>query len=104
MGYDLWDEGELTALAEKSLLTKLAKTLDINVEQWISSAISVLPETLRVTVNRSDLAWTKQELLSLGAKPIPWMPNESAWQMPYPRGKPPDDYSKRMMTILHDSG
>ena len=104
MGYDLWDEGELTALAEKSLLTKLAKTLDINVKQWISSAISVLPETLRVTVNRSDLAWTKQELLSLGAKPIPWMPNESAWQMPYPRGKPPDDYSKRMMTILHDSG
>ena len=104
MGYELWDEGELTALAQNSLLTKLAKTLEIDTESWISSAVSVLPETLRVTVNRSDLAWTKQELLNLGAQPIPWMPNESAWQMPYPRGKPPNDYTKRIMTILHDSG
>ena len=32
------------------------------------------------------------------------MPDESAWQMPFSRGKPPTDYAKRIMTILHDSG
>ena len=104
MGYDLWEEGELKTLAKDSLLTKLVKTLDIDVEKWVSSAVSVLPETLRVTTSRSDIEWTKQELLKMGGKPIPWMPNESAWQMPFLRGKPPNDYAKRMMTILHDSG
>ena len=104
MGYDLWVEGELKTLAKDSLLTKLVKTLDIDVEKWVSSAVSVLPETLRVTTSRSDIEWTKQELRKMGGKPIPWMPNESAWQMPFLRGKPPTDYAKRMMTILHDSG
>ena len=104
MGYDLWEEGELKTLAKDSLLTKLVKTLDIDVEKWVSSAVSVLPETLRVTTSRSDIEWTKQELRIMGGKPIPWMPNESAWQMPFLRGKPPNDYAKRMMTILPDSG
>ena len=104
MGYDLWDEGELQALARGSVLTKLVKTLDVDSERWIKSAVSVLPETLRVTAARSDVEWTKQELRKLGGTPITWMPNETAWQMPFSRGKPPGDYAKRMMTILHDSG
>ncbi len=49
MGYDLWEEGELISLANQSLLTKLAANLDIELEQWLSSATAVLPETLRVT-------------------------------------------------------
>ena len=104
MGYDLWEEGELMSLANQSLLAKLAATLDIELEQWLASAIAVLPETLRVTKSRSDRDWTINELKKRGGKPIPWMPNESAWQMPFARGKAPDDYAKRMMTILHDSG
>ena len=104
MGYDLWEEGELMSLANQSLLAKLAATLDIDLEQWLASAIAVLPETLRVTKSRSDRDWTINELKKMGGKPIPWMPNESAWQMPFARGKAPDDYAKRMMTILHDSG
>ena len=104
MGYDLWDEGELQALARGSVLTKLVKTLDVDSERWIKSAVSVLPETLRITAARSDVEWTKQELRKLGGTPITWMPNETAWQMPFSRGKPPGDYAKRMMTILHDSG
>ena len=104
MGYDLWEEGELMSLAKQSLLAKLASTLDIDLSRWLESAISVLPETLRVTKARSDRDWTVNELRKMGGKPIPWMPNESAWQMPFARGKAPDDYAKRMMTILHDSG
>ena len=104
MGYDLWGEEELHALAKDSMLTKLVETLDIDTDKWISSAIAVLPETLRVTNARSDIEWTKQELRKLGGKPISWMPGESAWQMPFSRGKPPSDYAKRIMTILHDSG
>ena len=104
MGYDLWEEGELISLANQSLLTKLAANLDIELEQWLSSATAVLPETLRVTKARSDRDWTVNELKKMGGKPIPWMPDESAWQMPFARGKAPNDYAKRMMTILHDSG
>ena len=87
MGYDLWEEGELMSLAEESLLAKLATTLGIDLPQWLASAISVLPETLRVTSGRSDRDWTLSELKKLGGKPIPWMPDESAWQMPFARGK-----------------
>ena len=104
MGYELWEEGELISLANQSLLTKLAANLDIELEQWLSSATAVLPETLRVTKARSDRDWTVNELRKMGGKPIPWMPDESAWQMPFARGKAPNDYAKRMMTILHDSG
>ena len=104
MGYELWEEGELISLANQSLLTKLAANLDIELEQWLSSATAVLPETLRVTKARSDQDWTVNELKKMGGKPIPWMPDESAWQMPFARGKAPNDYAKRMMTILHDSG
>ncbi len=104
MGYDLWEEGELISLANQSLLTKLAANLDIELEQWLSSATAVLPETLRVTKARCDRDWTVNELKKMGGKPIPWMPDESAWQMPFARGKAPNDYAKRMMTILHDSG
>ena len=92
------------SLAEESLLAKLATTLGIDLPQWLASAISVLPETLRVTSGRSDRDWTLSELRKLGGKPIPWMPDESAWQMPFARGKAPEGYAKRMMTILHDSG
>ncbi|MEC8541659.1 MAG: hypothetical protein VXY53_07460, partial [Candidatus Thermoplasmatota archaeon] len=104
MGYELWGEEELQALARDSMLTKLVKTLDIDTDKWISSAIAVLPETLRVTNARSDVEWTKQELRKLGGEPFKWMPDESGWQMPFSRGKPPSDYTKRIMTILHDSG
>ena len=90
MGYDLWEQGELMSLANQSLLAKLAATLDIELEQWLASAIAVLPETLRVTKARSDRDWTINELQKMGGKPIPWMPNESAWQMPFARGKAPD--------------
>ena len=104
MAYDLWEEDELMSFASQSLLARLAATLGIDIEQWLSSAISVLPETLRVTKERSDRGWTIDELKKLGAKPIPWMPDETAWQMPFARGKAPNGYAKRMMTILHDSG
>ena len=82
MGYDLWEEGELKTLAKDSLLTKLVETLDIDIEKWVSSAVSVLPETLRVTTSRSDIEWTKQELRKMGGKPIPWMPNHFSHGIP----------------------
>ena len=69
MGYDLWEEGELMSLAKQSLLAKLASTLDIDLSRWLESAISVLPETLRVTKARSDQDWTVNELRKMGGKP-----------------------------------
>ena len=36
--------------------------------------------------------------------PISWMPNQTAWEMPFYRGKVSDGYDKRILTILHDSG
>ncbi len=82
----------------------MVKTLNINYQEWLSYATSPLPETLRITTGRNDIEWTKSELVKLGGKPISWMAGETAWQLPFERGKAPTEYAKRMLTILHDTG
>ena len=99
-----WEEEDLDEISRDSCLTKLALELGLELEPWISTTTSPLPETLRVTTSRKDRDWTISELKKMGAKPIAWMPNNSAWQMPFTRGKVPEGYSKRILTILHDSG
>tara|TARA_B100001250_G_C19811028_1_gene795701 strand:+ start:1793 stop:3565 length:1773 start_codon:yes stop_codon:yes gene_type:complete len=104
MAYELWDEKGLREISGNSLLYKMVKSLDIDVDSWIDYAIEELPETLRITKGRTDVEWTRSELIKMGGVPISWMPNESAWQMPFGRGKAPEGYSKRLLSILHDSG
>jgi len=99
-----WEEEDLEEISRDSCLTKLALELGLDLESWISMTTSPLPETLRVTKSRKDREWTISELERMGATPIHWMPDESAWQMPFSRGKVPEGYSKRILTILHDSG
>jgi multisite-specific tRNA:(cytosine-C5)-methyltransferase len=99
-----WEEEDLEEISRDSCLTKLALELGLDLESWISKTTSPLPETLRVTKSRKDREWTISELEKMGASPIPWMPDDSAWQMPFSRGKVPEGYSKRILTILHDSG
>ena len=104
MGYQRWTQEELREISENSLLAKMVESLGIDVEKWLDFAVDTLPETLRLTGSRADIEWTKRELRTMGGVPIPWMPQESAWQMPFARGKAPEGYAKRMMSILHDSG
>ena len=99
-----WEEEDLNKVSRESCLTKLALELGIDLDSWVNTATSPLPETLRVTISRKDREWTVSELKKMGAKPISWMPNNTAWQMPFSRGKVPEGYSKRILTILHDSG
>lgn len=99
-----WEEEDLEEISRDSCLTKLALELGLDLESWISKTTSPLPETLRVTKSRKDREWTISELEKMGASPISWMPDDSAWQMPFSRGKVPEGYSKRILTILHDSG
>ncbi len=85
-------------------LTALAKTLDIDVEKWLPVASSPLPVTLRLTSNRPDKEWTRNILKELGGKKIPWMTNSESWVMPFSKGNYPDEHSKNMMVILHETG
>ena len=104
MAYQRWTQEELREISENSLLSKMVESLGIDVDNWLDFAVDTLPETLRLTGSRSDVEWTKGELRKMGGVPISWMPEESAWQMPFARGKAPEGYAKRMMSILHDSG
>ena len=104
MAYQRWTQEELREISENSLLAKMVESLGIDVDNWLDYAVDTLPETLRLTGSRTDIKWTKAELRTMGGVPIPWMPEESAWQMPFARGKAPEGYAKRMMSILHDSG
>ena len=94
-----WEEEDLDEISRGSCLTKLALELGLELESWVNTTTSPLPETLRVTTSRKDRDWTISELEKMGAKPIAWMPNNSAWQMPFTRGKVPEGYSKRILTI-----
>ena len=104
MAYSGWEEEDLEKISRESCLAKLAVDLQIGTDLWLNCAITPLPETLRVTKSRKDRAWTIMELEKMGAKPIPWIPNDDAWQMPFARGDVPHGYSKRILAILHDSG
>jgi 16S rRNA C967 or C1407 C5-methylase (RsmB/RsmF family) len=104
MAYTGWGEEDLEKVSRESCLAKLAANLELEMDTWLDCATTSLPETLRVTKSRKDRDWTIKELKKMGAVPIPWIPNENAWQMPFVRGKVPEGYSKRILTILHNSG
>ena len=71
---------------------------------WLESALSPLPETFRISHHRSDRAWTIEQVKAMGAKAIPWMPEETAFTMPFARGKATEGHDQRMMALLHETG
>lgn len=97
------DEEERFALAQASLLTRLVRHLGRDADAWLDAAFHPLAETFRITAHRSDREWTIQQVKALGATAIDWMPKDSAFVMPFPRGKAAGD-AQRMMAILHETG
>ena len=97
-------EEERRAYAEQSSLTALVKHLGRDAEAWLECALKPLPETFRISLHRNDRQWTVDQVKALGAEPIPWMPNETAFTMPFARGRAPEGLAQRMMALLHETG
>ena len=99
-----WQEEDLDMVAKNSCLAKLALDIGMGLDSWLDCATTPLNETLRLTVSRNDRDWTISKIKEMGGEPISWMPDQTAWQMPFYRGKVSEGYNKRILTILHDSG
>ena len=97
-GEDLLEE-----LAETPL-TGLAKILGIDIDDWLPVASSPLPITMRLTPRRHDIDWTRKMLESIGGERIPWLVTSESWSMPFSKGDFPDDESKKILTLLHETG
>lgn len=104
MSRDEWQEQDLLVVARDTPLANLAKNLGYDVDTWLQSATTSLPETLRITHSRHDKAWTESILRELGGKPLAWAEDDFAWQMPFARGQAPDERSKYILSLLHESG
>ena len=104
MSRDEWQEQDLLVVARDTPLANLVKNLGYDLDSWIQSATTSLPETLRVTRARHDKDWTESQLRELGGQPLPWAEDGFAWQMPFARGQAPDVRSKYILNLLHESG
>ena len=99
-----WQEEDLNEVAKNSCLAKLAMDIGLELEEWLDYATAPLYETLRLTGSRKDQNWTISKIKEMGGETITWMPEQTAWQMPFNRGKVSEGYDKRILTILHDTG
>ena len=97
-------EDERRAYAEQSSLTALVGHLGRNVEVWLQRALEPLPETFRISLHRNDRQWTVDQVKALGAVALPWMPDDTAFAMPFHRGRAPEGLAQRMMALLHETG
>ena len=97
-------EDGLLAQAEIAPLTGLAESLGIERSEWIATATTPLPETLRLTMNHFDMDWTRQQLLAMGATPLIWSIGNEAYQLPFARGQAPRDGTRELLSLLHDTG
>ena len=97
-------EDDLLEDLAKSPLSGLSRILNIDIDEWLPIASSPLPITMRVTPGRHDIEWTRAILESIGGEKIPWMASTEAWVMPFSKGDFPDEHSKKMITLLHDTG
>ena len=95
---------ELIQNLATSPLAGLARSLGIDVDKWLPLASSPLPVTMRLTPRRHDIEWTRSQLESVGGKKIPWMVASESWVMPFSKGDYPDDATKKLMMILHETG
>ena len=95
---------ERRSFAATSTLAALASHLGRDKERWLEKALEPLAETFRISTHRPDRHWTIQQVRALGGVEVPWMPRESAFTMPFPRGKAPEGLARRMMTLLHETG
>ena len=95
---------ERKAYAQQSSLAALARHLGRDGETWLDTALEPLPETFRISLHRSDRAWTVEQVKALGAVELGWMDEETAFVMPFARGRAPEGVAQRMMALLHETG
>jgi len=95
---------ERRAYAKRSPLAALAHHLGRDMDSWLDIALEPLPETFRISLHRKDREWTVQQVKALGAVPLPWMPDEAAFEMPFARGRAPEGLAQRLMALLHETG
>lgn len=95
---------ERRTYAGSSSLTALVTHLGKDAESWLQYALEPLPETFRISLHRHDREWTVEQVKALGATPLSWMPDETAFVMPFARGRAPDGLAQRMMALLHETG
>ena len=85
----------------KTPAPRLSLSLGLEKEPFLNIATSKLPKLLELL----GFCQTKMDKITnqkLG-RAIPWMKNIEAYEMPFVRGGV-DDKSKRLFTLLHDSG
>jgi len=70
----------------------------------LNTALEPLPETFRISLHRADRQWTVEQVKGIGAIELPWMPSETAFMMPFARGKAPEGLPQRLMALLHETG
>ncbi|MEG3600631.1 MAG: RsmB/NOP family class I SAM-dependent RNA methyltransferase, partial [Candidatus Thermoplasmatota archaeon] len=95
---------ERKAYAQQSSLAALARHLGRDGETWLDTALEPLPETFRISLHRSDRTWTVEQVKALGAVELGWMDEETAFVMPFARGRAPEGVAQRMMALLHETG
>ena len=96
-------EQERADAARASPLTALVGHLGRDPVAWLQTALAPLPETFRISLHRTDRSWTVEQVKAFGAKALPWMAEETAFAMPFERGKATGD-AGRMMALLHETG
>ena len=95
---------ERRAYAQQSSLTALVRHLGRDEKVWLNTALEPLPETFRISLHRADRQWTVEQVKGIGAVEIPWMPSQTAFVMPFARGKAPEGLPQRLMALLHETG
>lgn len=93
--------------ASNSALWEAVQMWRDNATPWLQVSQARLSETLRINPLREDCENTRNLLLSLGGRPIPWLPQGGGgdgWEMPWLKGKCQDRKSQLLIRSLHDSG
>ncbi|MDP6869857.1 MAG: RsmB/NOP family class I SAM-dependent RNA methyltransferase [Candidatus Poseidoniaceae archaeon] len=97
------NENLLSELASKPL-AGLARSLDIDIDSWITSATSPLPITMRITSKRHDVEWTREQLSIMGGERIAWLTTQEAWVLPFSKESWPNEKFRKMVMLLHETG
>ncbi len=103
MGEMISDWRAHAAASELSQLVEKLRPGEL--ETWLDSATPRLPETVRINPCRSDVEWTRNILLEMGAKPIEWFTGAGgAYTLPWNKSKCPDDEYRLKIQSLHSTG
>ena len=99
----VWREAASREELAATPLAHLAASLGADVSSWLDVVEHPLPETLRITPNRQDAAWTVEQIKAIGGEKMPWMALHEAFTMPFPRGHA-DGEARELLSHLHQSG